>query len=284
MTSIDVAALETTIEKAFDERDGVSTDTRGEIRDAVEASLHLLDSGKARVAERQEDGSWKVNQWLKKAVLLSFRLNPMQVIKGGPGDSVWWDKVASKFDGWSANEFEKAGFRAVPNAVVRHSAYIAPGVVLMPSFVNLGAYVGEGTMVDTWATVGSCAQIGRNVHLSGGVGIGGVLEPMQAGPTIIEDHCFIGARSEVVEGCIVREGSVLGMGVYIGKSTKIVDRATGEIFYGEVPPYSVVVAGTMPGKNVPGENWGPSLYCAVIVKRVDEKTRSKTSINELLRD
>ncbi|MEQ9246489.1 MAG: 2,3,4,5-tetrahydropyridine-2,6-dicarboxylate N-succinyltransferase [Nitratireductor sp.] len=284
MTNTDAAALEKTIEKAFDERDGVSTDTRGEIRDAVETSLHLLDSGKARVAERQEDGSWKVNQWLKKAVLLSFRLNPMQVIKGGPGDAVWWDKVASKFDGWSANEFEKAGFRAVPNAVVRHSAYVAPGVVLMPSFVNLGAYVGEGTMVDTWATVGSCAQIGKNVHLSGGVGIGGVLEPMQAGPTIIEDHCFIGARSEVVEGCIVREGSVLGMGVYIGKSTKIVDRATGEIFYGEVPPYSVVVAGTMPGKNVPGENWGPSLYCAVIVKRVDEKTRSKTSINELLRD
>ncbi|EIM73135.1 2,3,4,5-tetrahydropyridine-2,6-dicarboxylate N-succinyltransferase [Nitratireductor rhodophyticola] len=284
MTNTDAAALEKTIEKAFDERDGVSTDTRGEIRDAVETSLHLLDSGKARVAERQEDGSWKVNQWLKKAVLLSFRLNPMQVIKGGPGDAVWWDKVASKFDGWSANEFEKAGFRAVPNAVVRHSAYVAPGVVLMPSFVNLGAYVGEGTMVDTWATVGSCAQIGKNVHLSGGVGIGGVLEPMQAGPTIIEDHCFIGARSEVVEGCIVREGSVLGMGVYIGKSTKIVDRATGEVFYGEVPPYSVVVAGTMPGKNVPGENWGPSLYCAVIVKRVDEKTRSKTSINELLRD
>ncbi|WP_336066643.1 2,3,4,5-tetrahydropyridine-2,6-dicarboxylate N-succinyltransferase [Nitratireductor rhodophyticola] len=284
MTNTDAAALEKTIEKAFDERDGVSTDTRGEIRDAVETSLGLLDSGKARVAERQEDGSWKVNQWLKKAVLLSFRLNPMQVIKGGPGDAVWWDKVASKFDGWSANEFEKAGFRAVPNAVVRHSAYVAPGVVLMPSFVNLGAYVGEGTMVDTWATVGSCAQIGKNVHLSGGVGIGGVLEPMQAGPTIIEDHCFIGARSEVVEGCIVREGSVLGMGVYIGKSTKIVDRATGEIFYGEVPPYSVVVAGTMPGKNVPGENWGPSLYCAVIVKRVDEKTRSKTSINELLRD
>lgn len=284
MTKTDVAALEKTIEKAFDERDAVSTGTRGEIRDAVETSLALLDSGKARVAERQADGSWTVNQWLKKAVLLSFRLNPMQVIKGGPGDSVWWDKVASKFDGWSANEFEKAGFRAVPNAVVRHSAFIAPGVVLMPSFVNLGAHVGKGTMVDTWATVGSCAQIGENVHLSGGVGIGGVLEPMQAGPTIIEDNCFIGARSEVVEGCIVREGSVLGMGVYIGKSTKIVDRATGEVVYGEVPPYSVVVAGTMPGKNVPGENWGPSLYCAVIVKRVDEKTRSKTSINELLRD
>ncbi|CAN0653801.1 2,3,4,5-tetrahydropyridine-2,6-dicarboxylate N-succinyltransferase [Nitratireductor aquimarinus] len=284
MTNIDVAALEKTIENAFEERDGVSTETRGEIREAVEASLGLLDSGKARVAERQEDGSWKVNQWLKKAVLLSFRLNPMQIIKGGPGDAVWWDKVASKFDGWSANEFEKAGFRAVPNAVVRHSAFIAPGVVLMPSFVNLGAYVGEGTMVDTWATVGSCAQIGKNVHLSGGVGIGGVLEPMQAGPTIIEDNCFIGARSEVVEGCIVREGSVLGMGVYIGKSTKIVDRATGEIFYGEVPPYSVVVAGSMPGKPMGNGEPGPGLYCAVIVKRVDEKTRSKTSINELLRD
>ena len=284
MTNIDVAALEKTIENAFEERDGVSTETRGEIREAVEASLGLLDSGKARVAERQEDGSWKVNQWLKKAVLLSFRLNPMQIIKGGPGDAVWWDKVASKFDGWSANEFEKAGFRAVPNAVVRHSAFIAPGVVLMPSFVNLGAYVGEGTMVDTWATVGSCAQIGKNVHLSGGVGIGGVLEPMQAGPTIIEDNCFIGARSEVVEGCIVREGSVLGMGVYIGKSTKIVDRATGDVFYGEVPPYSVVVAGTMPGKPMGNGEPGPGLYCAVIVKRVDEKTRSKTSINELLRD
>ncbi len=284
MTNIDVAALEKTIENAFEERDGVSTETRGEIREAVEASLGLLDSGKARVAERQEDGSWKVNQWLKKAVLLSFRLNPMQIIKGGPGDAVWWDKVASKFDGWSANEFEKAGFRAVPNAVVRHSAFIAPGVVLMPSFVNLGAYVDEGTMVDTWATVGSCAQIGKNVHLSGGVGIGGVLEPMQAGPTIIEDNCFIGARSEVVEGCIVREGSVLGMGVYIGKSTKIVDRATGEIFYGEVPPYSVVVAGSMPGKPMGNGEPGPGLYCAVIVKRVDEKTRSKTSINELLRD
>lgn len=284
MTNIDVAALEKTIENAFEERDGVSTETRGEIREAVEASLGLLDSGKARVAERQEDGSWKVNQWLKKAVLLSFRLNPMQIIKGGPGDAVWWDKVASKFDGWSANEFEKAGFRAVPNAVVRHSAFIAPGVVLMPSFVNLGAYVGEGTMVDTWATVGSCAQIGKNVHLSGGVGIGGVLEPMQAGPTIIEDNCFIGARSEVVEGCIVREGSVLGMGVYIGKSTKIVDRATGEVFYGEVPPYSVVVAGSMPGKPMGNGEPGPGLYCAVIVKRVDEKTRSKTSINELLRD
>lgn len=284
MTKPDLAALEKTVEKAFDERDGVTTGTRGEVRDAVEAALELLDKGQARVAERQADGNWTVNQWLKKAVLLSFRLNPMEIVKGGPGEAVWWDKVPSKFDGWSANEFEKAGFRAVPNCIVRRSAYVAPGAVLMPSFVNLGAYVGEGTMVDTWATVGSCAQIGKNVHLSGGVGIGGVLEPMQAGPTIIEDNCFIGARSEVVEGCIVREGSVLGMGVFIGKSTKIVDRDTGKVFYGEVPPYSVVVAGTMPGKNVPGENWGPSLYCAVIVKRVDEKTRSKTSINELLRD
>ncbi len=283
MSKTDAAALEATIEKAFDERDSVSTDTRGEVRDAVEASLNLLDSGAARVAERQADGNWKVNQWLKKAVLLSFRLNPMEIIKGGPGDAVWWDKVSSKFDGWSASEFEKAGFRAVPSCVVRRSAYVAPGAVLMPSFVNLGAYVDSGTMVDTWATVGSCAQIGKNVHLSGGVGIGGVLEPMQAGPTIIEDNCFIGARSEVVEGCIVREGAVLGMGVFIGKSTKIVDRATGEVFYGEVPAYSVVVAGSTPGKNIPGENWGPSLYCAVIVKRVDEKTRSKTSINELLR-
>lgn len=284
MTKPDFASLEKVIEKAFDERDGISTATRGEIRDAVEQSLLLLDRGEARVAEKQADGNWQVNQWLKKAVLLSFRLTPMEVIKGGPGQSSWWDKVPSKFDGWTANEFEKSGFRAVPNSIVRHSAYIAPNAILMPSFVNLGAYVGEGTMVDTWATVGSCAQIGKHVHLSGGVGIGGVLEPMQAGPTIIEDNCFIGARSEVVEGCIVREGAVLGMGVFIGKSTKIVDRATGEIFYGEVPPYSVVVAGTMPGKNVPGENWGPSLYCAVIVKRVDEKTRSKTSINELLRD
>jgi 2,3,4,5-tetrahydropyridine-2-carboxylate N-succinyltransferase len=284
MTKPDLAALEKTVEKAFDERDGVTTGTRGEVRDAVEAALELHDKGQARVAERAADGTWTVNQWLKKAVLLSFRLNPMEIVKGGPGEAVWWDKVPSKFDGWSPNEFEKAGFRAVPNCIVRRSAYVAPGAVLMPSFVNLGAYVGEGTMVDTWATVGSCAQIGKNVHLSGGVGIGGVLEPMQAGPTIIEDNCFIGARSEVVEGCIVREGSVLGMGVFIGKSTKIVDRDTGKVFYGEVPPYSVVVAGTMPGRNVPGENWGPSLYCAVIVKRVDEKTRSKTSINELLRD
>ena len=284
MTKPDFASLEKVIEKAFDERDGISTATRGEVRDAVEQSLLMLDRGEARVAEKQADGNWQVNQWLKKAVLLSFRLNPMQIIKGGPGEASWWDKVPSKFDGWTANEFEAAGIRAVPNSVVRFSAYIAPNAILMPSFVNLGAYVDEGTMVDAWATVGSCAQIGKNVHLSGGVGIGGVLEPMQAGPTIIEDNCFIGARSEVVEGCIVREGAVLGMGVFIGKSTKIVDRATGEIFYGEVPPYSVVVAGTMPGKPFPNGEAGPGLYCAVIVKRVDEKTRSKTSINELLRD
>ncbi len=283
MTKADLSDLETTIEQAFEARDTVSVETKGAVREAVNDALDLLDRGSARVAERGEDGNWTVNQWLKKAVLLSFRLNPMEIIKGGPGEAVWWDKVASKFDHWSPNEFEKSGFRAVPGAIVRRSAFVAKGAILMPSFVNLGAYVGEGTMVDTWATVGSCAQIGKHVHLSGGVGIGGVLEPLQAGPTIIEDNCFIGARSEVVEGCIVREGAVLGMGVFIGKSTKIVDRETGEIFYGEVPPYSVVVAGTIPGKNVPGENWGPSLYCAVIVKRVDEKTRSKTSINELLR-
>ena len=284
MSKHNLASLEATIEKAFEERDSISISTRGEVRDAVETALALLDRGEARVAERQSDGQWTVNQWLKKAVLLSFRLNPMEVISGGPGGSTWWDKVPSKFDGWDAVDFEKAGFRAVPNCIVRRSAYIAPGAVLMPSFVNLGAYVDSGTMVDTWVTVGSCAQIGKNVHLSGGVGIGGVLEPMQAGPTIIEDNCFIGARSEVVEGCIVREGSVLGMGVFIGKSTKIVDRATGEVFYGEVPPHSVVVAGSMPGKPLPNGEPGPSLYCAVIVKRVDEKTRSKTSINELLRD
>ncbi|MDX1086257.1 2,3,4,5-tetrahydropyridine-2,6-dicarboxylate N-succinyltransferase [Sinorhizobium medicae] len=285
MTNHDLASLSQTIETAFENRDAVNTGTRGAVRDAVEAALNLLDSGQVRVAERAADGTWTVNQWLKKAVLLSFRLNPMELVRGGPGEAVWWDKVASKFDGWSVNEFEKAGFRAVPNCVVRRSAYIAPNAVLMPSFVNLGAYVGEGTMVDTWATVGSCAQIGKNVHLSGGVGIGGVLEPMQAGPTIIEDNCFIGARSEVVEGCIVREGSVLGMGVFIGKSTKIVDRATGEVMYGEVPPYSVVVAGSMPSGSAMGNGQpAPNLYCAVIVKRVDEKTRSKTGINELLRD
>ncbi|MBP2463265.1 MULTISPECIES: 2,3,4,5-tetrahydropyridine-2,6-dicarboxylate N-succinyltransferase [unclassified Rhizobium] len=286
MSSADLSSLEKTIETAFDNRDSVTISTKGEIRDAVEQSLNLLDAGEARVAVRGENGSWTVNQWLKKAVLLSFRLNDMEVVKGGPGTSTWWDKVPSKFEGWGENQFRSAGFRAVPNAVVRRSAYIGKNVVLMPSFVNLGAYVDEGTMVDTWATVGSCAQIGKNVHLSGGVGIGGVLEPMQAGPTIIEDNCFIGARSEVVEGCIIREGSVLGMGVYIGKSTKIVNRATGEVSFGEVPPYSVVVAGSMPSGNatMPNGLAAPHLYCAVIVKTVDEKTRSKTGINELLRD
>ena len=284
MSKPDLSSLEKTVDAAFEARDGVNSSTRGEVRESVETTLDLLDKGQIRVAERQADGQWRVNQWIKKAVLLSFRLNAMDIIAGGPGESSWWDKVPSKFDGWGAVDFEKAGLRAVPNCVVRKSAYVAPGVVLMPSFVNVGAYVDSGTMVDTWASVGSCAQIGKNVHLSGGVGIGGVLEPMQAGPTIIEDNCFVGARSEVVEGCIVREGSVLGMGVFIGKSTKIVDRATGEIMYGEVPPYSVVVAGALPGKPMGNGEPGPSLYCAVIVKRVDEKTRSKTSINELLRD
>ena len=285
MANPDLESLEKIIDKAFDEREGISTATRGEVRDAIETALTLLDKGTARVAERQADGKWHVNQWLKKAVLLSFRLTPMEIIGGGPGQAVWWDKVPSKFDGWGAVDFEQAGFRSVPSSIVRRSAYVAPGVVLMPSFVNVGAYVDSGTMVDTWASVGSCAQIGKHVHLSGGVGIGGVLEPMQAGPTIIEDNCFIGARSEVVEGCIVREGSVLGMGVFIGKSTKIVDRATGEVTYGEVPPYSVVVAGSMPSdKTMPNGLPAPSLYCAVIVKRVDAQTRSKTGINELLRD
>ncbi|MGN6551411.1 MAG: 2,3,4,5-tetrahydropyridine-2,6-dicarboxylate N-succinyltransferase [Pararhizobium sp.] len=284
MSTADLQSLEDEIEAAFDNRDTLTPSTRGAVRETVEHALDLLDSGKARVAERGADGTWSVNQWLKKAVLLSFRLNAMDVIRGGPGQASWWDKVPSKFDGWGALEFEKAGFRAVPSAIVRRSAHIGKGVVLMPSFVNLGAYVDEGTMVDTWATVGSCAQIGKHVHLSGGVGIGGVLEPMQAGPTIIEDNCFIGARSEVVEGCIVREGSVLGMGVFIGKSTKIVDRTTGTITYGEVPPFSVVVAGSLPGKPMGNGEPGPSLYCAVIVKRVDEKTRAKTGINELLRD
>lgn len=279
-----LSQLETIVEKAFEERDTVNASTKGEIREAVEHALDLLDQGKVRVAERESDGNWKVHQWLKKAVLLSFRLNSMGIISGGPDGSNWWDKVPSKFDNWKSEDFQNAGFRAVPNAIVRRSAYIAPNVVLMPSFVNIGAYVGEGTMVDTWATVGSCAQIGKHVHLSGGAGIGGVLEPLQAGPTIIEDNCFIGARSEVVEGCIVREGAVLGMGVFISRSTKIIDRATGEIFYGEVPAYSVVVAGTLPGKPLPNGEMGPSLYCAVIVKRVDEKTRSKTSVNDLLRD
>lgn len=275
--------LETIINDAWENRDAISFDTKGEQREAVEHALNMLDAGEARVAEKSDDG-WVVNQWLKKAVLLSFRLNPMKSISGGPDGSGWYDKVDSKFNGWSAKEFDEAGFRAVPNCVVRHSAFVAKGVVLMPSFVNLGAYVDEGTMVDTWVTVGSCAQIGKNVHLSGGVGIGGVLEPLQAGPTIIEDNCFIGARSEVVEGVVVEEGSVLSMGVFIGQSTKIIDRNTGEVFMGRVPAYSVVVPGTLPGKDLPDGKPGPGLACAVIVKRVDEKTRSKTSINELLRD
>ncbi len=270
--------LEAAIEAAWEARDTITPATKGETRTAIEATLAALDAGTLRVAERDRDGAWQVNQWAKKAVLLGFRLRDMAQQSGGPQGGTWWDKVDSKFAGWGDAEWKAAGFRAVPNCIVRRSAYIAPGVVLMPSFVNLGAYVDTGTMVDTWATVGSCAQIGKNVHLSGGVGIGGVLEPMQAGPTIIEDNCFIGARSEVVEGVIVREGSVLGMGVYIGQSTKIVDRATGEVMYGEVPPYSVVVSGSMPSTN------SVNLYCAVIVKRVDEKTRSKTGINELLRD
>ena len=270
--------LETAIEAAWDARDTINPATTGEVREAIEDTLTALDSGKLRVAEPRADGSWHVNQWAKKAVLLSFRLNDMEMIEGSNGNGNWWDKVPSKWQGWGENQWRAAGFRAVPGSIVRRSAYIAPGVVLMPSFVNIGAFVDEGSMVDGWATGGSCAQIGKNVHLWGGVGIGGVLEPMQAGPTIIEDNCFIGARSEVVEGCIVREGSVLGMGVFIGKSTKIVDRETGDVMYGEVPPYSVVVAGSMPSKN------GVNLYCAVIVKRVDEQTRSKTSINDLLRD
>ncbi|MDA0238412.1 MAG: 2,3,4,5-tetrahydropyridine-2,6-dicarboxylate N-succinyltransferase [Proteobacteria bacterium] len=275
--------LESAVDAAWEDRDNIYPATKGEVRDSVEAALEVLDSGKARVAEKI-DGNWKVNQWLKKAVLLSFRLNDMETIDGGPGKGTWWDKVPSKFDGWGENRFRDAGFRAVPNCVVRKSAYIAPGVVLMPSFVNLGAYVDSGSMIDTWATVGSCAQIGKDCHISGGAGIGGVLEPLQADPVIIEDNCFVGARSEVAEGVIVETGSVLSMGVFIGNSTKIVDRSTGEIMYGRVPAYSVVVPGTLPGKPLPNGDPGPSLYCAVIVKRVDEGTRSKTSINDLLRD
>jgi len=279
-----LSALETTINAAFDARDTVNASTKGEVRDAVELALDMLDKGEARVAEPQADGQWKVNQWLKKAVLLSFRLNDMSPITGGPGGAQWWDKVPSKFEDYSEQKFREAGFRAVPGAIVRRSAFIGKNVVLMPSFVNLGAYVDEATMIDTWSTVGSCAQIGKNVHISGGVGIGGVLEPLQAGPVIIEDDCFIGARSEVAEGVIVRKGAVLSMGVFIGASTKILDRATGEVFTGEVPAYSVVVPGALPGKPLNDGSPGPSLYCAVIVKRVDERTRSKTSINELLRD
>ncbi len=271
-------ALENVIETSWESRDAINEKTVGITKEAVEQTLNLLGNGTLRVAEKKASGEWVVNQWTKKAVLLSFRLREMELQKGGPQNSAWWDKVDSKFKDWGETEWKKKNFRAVPNTVVRASAFIGENVVLMPSFVNLGAYVDSGTMVDTWATVGSCAQIGKNVHLSGGVGIGGVLEPMQASPTIIEDNCFIGARSEIVEGCIVREGAVVGMGVFVGKSTKIVNRETGDTTYGEIPPYSVVVSGSIPSKG------GVNLYCAVIVKQVDEKTRSKTSINDLLRD
>jgi len=275
--------LESAIESAWEARETV-TPASSEVRGAVDAALALLDSGQARVAEPDGKGGWQVNQWLKKAVLLSFRLNDNRVMEGGSAGAPAFDKVPSKFAGWGENRFREAGFRVVPGAVVRQGSHIGKNVVLMPSFVNIGAYVGDGTMVDTWATVGSCAQIGKNVHLSGGVGIGGVLEPLQAGPVVIEDNCFIGARSEVVEGVVVGTGAVLSMGVFIGASTKIVDRNTGEVHIGRVPPYSVVVPGSMPGKPLPDGSPGPSLYCAVIVKIVDEQTRSKTGINELLRD
>jgi 2,3,4,5-tetrahydropyridine-2,6-dicarboxylate N-succinyltransferase len=275
--------VQAVIERAWEERDTINSATRGEVRDAVDHALDGLDTGSLRVAEKDE-GKWHTNQWLKKAVLLYFRLNGMAAIPGGPGGAHWWDKVPSKFAGWGDNQFQAAGFRAVPGSLVRHSAYIAPGVILMPSFVNLGAYVDSGTMVDSWTTVGSCAQIGKNCHLSGGVGIGGVLEPLQSDPVVIEDNCFIGARAEVAEGVLVGEGSVLAMGVYLSASTRIIERATGEIFYGRVPPFSVVVSGTLPGKPLPDGSPGPGLYCAVIVKRVDAKTRAKTSINDLLRD
>jgi 2,3,4,5-tetrahydropyridine-2,6-dicarboxylate N-succinyltransferase len=280
--------LQTSIEKAFEDRAKITPATKGDARHAVEEALDLLDRGKARVAEKLPGStgpnSWKVNQWLKKAVLLSFRLNDNALIDGGPGQATWWDKVPSKLEAWGENRFKDAGFRAVPGAIVRRSAFIARDVVLMPSFVNLGAYVDEKTMVDTWVTVGSCAQIGKNVHLSGGVGIGGVLEPLQANPTIIEDDCFIGARSEVVEGVIIGQGSVLSMGVFISASTRVIDRASGKVHLGHVPPYSVVVPGTLPGKPLPDGSPGPSLYCAVIVKTVDAQTRAKTGINELLRE
>ncbi len=282
------ARLQTLIDEAFEYRTKITPQTTGDVRDAVEAALDLLDRGKARVAEKipgaTGPNSWKVNPWLKKAVLLSFRLNDNRIFDGGPGQAAWWDKVPSKFEGWGENRFRAAGFRAVPGSIVRRSAYVARDVVLMPSFVNLGAYVDEKTMVDTWVTVGSCAQIGKNVHLSGGVGIGGVLEPLQANPTVIEDDCFIGARSEVVEGVIVGEGSVVSMGVFISASTKIIERATGKVHMGYVPPYSVVVSGSLPGKALPDGSPGPSLYCAVIVKTVDAQTRAKTGINELLRE
>ncbi|ABF54533.1 2,3,4,5-tetrahydropyridine-2,6-dicarboxylate N-succinyltransferase [Sphingopyxis alaskensis] len=278
------ADLQATIEAAWDARDTLGLATTGAVREAVDTAIAGLDDGSFRVAERDARGTWQVNQWLKKAVLLSFRLNDMEIIEGGADGATWWDKVPSKFAGWGENRFRDAGFRAVPGSIVRRGAFISKGAVLMPSFVNIGAYVGEGSMVDAWATVGSCAQIGANVHLSGGAGIGGVLEPLQAGPVVIEDGAFIGARAEVAEGVIVREGAVLSMGVYLGASTKIIDRATGEVFVGEVPAYSVVVPGSLPGKPLPDGTPGPSLYCAVIVKRVDAQTRAKTGINELLRD
>jgi len=272
-------ALAHVIDAAWEARDTLSTDTRGDVRDAVDAAISLIDKGEARVAEKGADGEWVVHQWLKKAVLLSFRLNANGTVSGVPGGGNWWDKVPSKFEGWGETEFKEAGFRAVPPCAVRRGAFIAKNAVLMPSYVNIGAYVGEGTMIDTWASVGSCAQVGANCHISAGTGIGGVLEPLQANPTIIEDNCFIGARSEVVEGVIVGEGAVIAMGVFITQSTKIVNRATGEITYGKVPPYSVIVPGTLPDKN-----GGPSLACAVIVKTVDAQTRAKTGVNELLRD
>jgi len=281
--------IKSVIERVFDNNEDVNPNTSGEVRDSIELALKYLDSGELRVAEPIGNSQWKVNQWLKKAVLLSFKINDMDVISGGPkslknSPSNWWDKIPSKFSGWDKNEFKTAGFRAVPGSVVRYSAFIAPSVVLMPSFVNIGAYVDSGSMIDTWATVGSCAQIGKNVHISGGAGIGGVLEPIQAGPVIIEDDCFIGARSEVAEGVVVETGAVLSMGVFVGASTKVIDRNTGEIFVGRVPAYSVVVPGSLPGKQLPDGSQGPSLYCAVIVKKVDAQTRSKTSVNELLRD
>ena len=281
--------IKSVIERVFDNNEDVNPKTSGEVKDAIELALKYLDSGELRVAEPIGNSQWKVNQWLKKAVLLSFKINDMDVISGGPkslknSPSNWWDKIPSKFSGWDKNEFKAAGFRAVPGSVVRHSAFIAPSVVLMPSFVNIGAYVDSGSMIDTWATVGSCAQIGKNVHISGGAGIGGVLEPIQAGPVIIEDECFIGARSEVAEGVVIETGAVLSMGVFVGASTKVIDRNTGEIFVGRVPAYSVVVPGSLPGKQLPDGSQGPSLYCAVIVKKVDAQTRSKTSVNELLRD
>ncbi len=275
--------IESVIDAAWQDQENIDASTQGEVRVAVDEALSNLDDGTLRVAEKVAD-EWLVNEWLKKAILLSFRLSPFRAVAGGPGDTKWWDKVAPKFAGWDEDQFKAAGFRAVPTAYVRHSAYIAPNVILMPSFVNVGAYVDTGTMIDTWATVGSCAQIGKNCHISGGAGIGGVLEPLQAAPVIVEDGCFIGARSEVVEGVLVEEGAVLSMGVFIGATTKIVDRYSGEIYTGRVPPYSVVVPGSLPPPPHDDGNPRPSLYCAVIIKTVDAQTRSKTAINELLRD